>query len=817
MTLATRCRVGIVVALVALWGAPAVTQAQALTGRVTDAQGAVIVGAEVRAHREDGAAAQRTTTDATGSFRFDALAAGSFVIEIEAPGFRQQVQIRTLTDGRPATLDVQLEVAGIDEGVVVTATGLPQVTQATSKAITLIDAQEIHARNEATLTEIVRYTPGVQVRDNGGPGQLASMRIRGLRPDAAAVLVDGLRLRDAATAQGDVTSFMSTLNFVAADRVEVLRGSGSSLYGTNAVGGVVNIVSREGGSPTRGDAQIEAGSLGHFRARGAISGGVLSDRVTYSLGGVQWNVRDGLDGHDSARSTGAQGMLRYQFTPTTSLTARAFGSNDRVEINSSPTASGVPAANIPNAIIVDAIAVAPEEIERVNSGLPLNVGGATFIPGRDDPDNTRSSWFHTTALQYKQAWSPTLSWQGSYQRVHTSRTYISGSLGPGFQSATETLGEYVGDVDTIDGRAILQPAPWLGITAGYEFEREHYYDHQDDHRPAPFRVLTETAISQTAHAGFAAAQIALLDRRLQMSLSGRVQGFSLGTVDLSATGVESVYDSVPVDSPPRALTGDFSAVYFVEASDTKVRAHVGNAYRAPGLYERFGGGFSSDPVSGLIIFTPYGDPRLRPDRYLSFDAGVDQSAWRDRVKVSMTAFHVDVESLTAFDSSGGIRPNTDPYGRSLGYINGSGGFSRGVEVGVDARPTSAFGLSTSYTFTDAETDQDITVPGFFTVLGVFRHTGTMVVTANWTSRLDTTFDLFHGSQHYGSFFAAGRPRAYRFPGFTKAAVIAGYRLSSTPRALRVYAKVDNLLDSTYYQSGWRAPGRTAMAGLSFGI
>jgi len=183
----------------------------------------------------------------------------------------------------------------------------------------------------------------------------------------------------------------------------------------------------------------------------------------------------------------------------------------------------------------------------------------------------------------------------------------------------------------------------------------------------------------------------------------------------------------------------------------------------------------------------------------------------------MTAFHVDVESLTAFDSSGGIRPDTDPFGRSLGYVNGSGGFSRGLEFGVDARPTSTLSLSTSYTFTDAETNQDITVPGFYTVPGVFRHTATMVVTANWTSRLDTTFDLFHGSEHYGSFFAAGRPRAYRYPAFTKAAVIAGYRLSSAPRALRVYAKVDNLLDSTYYQSGWRAPGRTAMAGLSFGI
>ena len=139
-------------------------------------------------------------------------------------------------------------------------------------------------------------------------------------------------------------------------------------------------------------------------------------------------------------------------------------------------------------------------------------------------------------------------------------------------------------------------------------------------------------------------------------------------------------------------------------------------------------------------------------------------------------------------------------------------------MGLDARPTSGLRLSTSYTFTRAETNQDIVVPGFFKVTGVVGHTTTLVVTNRWTPRFDTTFDLFHASHHYGAFFAAGRPRAYRFPGFTKAAVIAGYRLSSSlPRALRAYVKVENLFNATYYQTGWRAPGRTVIAGLSLGI
>ncbi len=802
-------------ALLAGFLAPLTAEPAVLSGRVVDAQEAAIQGAGIRLLREDGAVVYQTTSGSEGNYRFDSVAAGTFVLDVQRRGFRRQVLVLTISADEPANLDVELDVAGVDESVVVTASGLPQVTRETSKALSTVGFEEIRDRNEATLTEIVRYTPGVQVRDNGGPGQLAQMRIRGLRPDATAVLVDGLRFRDASTAQADVTSFLSSLNFVATDRVEVLRGSGSSLYGTNAVGGVVNVVTREAGGPMKGEAQLEGGSLGQLRARGSIAGSAFDDRLRFSAGGLQWNVTDGLDGDDAARSTGGQGMIRFRLGERTSIAARVLASSNRVQLNVSPTASGIPSGNIPRETVVDALAVAPEEIDRINQGLPFDVSNATYFPGRNDPDSLRRSGFAASALWFRHAQSDRLGWQVTYQRVHTSRTFTNGPLGAGSQPAAETYGNSVGDVDTLDLRGVWTPAAFVTVTAGYELEREAYFDRQDNGLAPPRRIQTETRITQIANAGYASAELALFDRRLQVSFSGRIQAFSSEPLDLSAVGTPNPYEATELTSPPRAITGDVSAAYFIPRTGTKLRSHFGNAYRAPGLFERFGGGFSIDPVTGQVVFTAYGDPRLEPDRYRSFDIGIDQYLSRERFLLSASAFYVDVVSLTAFDSAGRIRPESDPFGRSLGYLNGSGGFSRGIELSLEARPSPTLRLFASYTHTRAESDQDLVVPDFFLLPAVFEHTATLVLTNRWNPRFDTTFDLFHGSEAYGTFFAAGQTRAYRYPAFTRAALIASFKL--LPRGdspLRVYVKIDNLFDQTYYQGGWRATGRTAVAGLS---
>jgi outer membrane receptor for ferrienterochelin and colicin len=189
-----------------------------------------------------------------------------------------------------------------------------------------------------------------------------------------------------------------------------------------------------------------------------------------------------------------------------------------------------------------------------------------------------------------------------------------------------------------------------------------------------------------------------------------------------------------------------------------------------------------------------------------------------RALLSATAFYNDVTSLTAFDASGAIRPDADPFGRSAGYHNSSGGFSAGLELGVEARPNDAVRVRASYTYTQAETEEDVTVPGFFRVPGVFRHTATFVATGRVSRRLDATCDLFYGSDSYSSFFAAGRSRAYRFPAFAKVAVVAGYRLlDAGRRSVRAYIETDNLFDTTYYEGGWRNPGRTIVAGVSAGF
>ncbi len=804
----------------ALWAAllatSAVAQSGAIRGRILDEQGGPVPGAVVTLQGNDASVRLVTTSGADGGYAFESLAGRDYIVEVIAPGFARATRRVTAGD----TADVTLRVTGIADAIVVTAAGAPQTADEVSKALTVIDRQEILDRNEFALYEALRVAPGIQILNNGGPGAFTQLRTRGLRPDATAILYDGLRFRDASTTQGDATSFMSNLNFVDFGRVEFLRGSGSSLYGTNAVGGVVNIVSNSGGGPTTGSLQLEGGGLGLFRGRFQLQGG-LGERFSYSFATTHLNVTQGVNGWTPTRSTGIQGTLRYDFTPNISLTGRVNASDDFVALQISPTTFGIPAANFPATGIIPARFLPADQVRRLIAGVPnaqIVWGDATVIPNRQDPDNRRSSNFATGAVIFNHTINPVVGYRVAWQRVHTARVFQNGPGGFGFQPITSNFLNYVGDIDTVDSRVNLQPARWLTLTAGYEFEREAYFDRQDNRIPDPRRrVDVQTNISQNAHAGYFQAQFRLLADRLQLSLSGRSQGFRLNRPTFIATGTTSAYANVQLKAPPTAYTGDISASYFIAESKTKLRAHVGNAYRAPALYERFGGGFFNNPATGVVNFTPYGDPFLAPDRYNSFDAGIDQYLFRDRLQVGITGFYTRVVQITAFDSSGVLNPATDPYGRSSGYINGSGGISRGVEASFNARPTATLTLNGSYTHTSAGTDRDVSARGFFGVFGVARHTFTLVANQTIGKRVNLNFDLAAYSKTYASLFAAGRARAFEVPGYVKADIMGSYTLPvGSDRSLRFYGKVENMFNRRYFTgNGWLAPGVVGLGGIAF--
>jgi iron complex outermembrane receptor protein len=780
-----------------------------LDGRVTDPDKSGVAGAAVTLIARDNRSRATVTTAGDGSFRFDRIAAGDYLIEVRASGFAKSVKavsIKSINE----RLDIALDVAALNDGVVVTASGTAQSVDEVSKAVTVIDARQIELRDEYSVLETLRAAPGLRVVQQGGPGAFATVQIRGLRSYDTGVLVDGLRFRDAADTQGSANGFISELNVVSLERVEVLRGSGSSLYGSNAIGGVVNLVTDSGGGRLRGHAQLEGGGLGLFRGRGAVAGGAMDDRLFYSAGLSHLNVANGVDGDDRARLTSLQGLLGYHFTPNVTLSGRVFANDAFTALNESP-ASAPGFAPPPPGSLVRAIPLSLDEQRRVEArGVPLtpdnyNRGDANFIPGLNDPDNRRKSNFFSGALNFTQRLNDRASYRLSYHRVDVNRSFLDGPRGLSMfgESDFTSIFDFAGDVDTFTSRVDLRLGGANLLTAGYEFERESYGDFSTDESPNPPRGSLD--IQQRSHAFFAQNQTRLLADRLQLSLAFRLQGF-----DLSAprfTGGAPSYVGVSFGAPPNAYTGDGSAAYLFRATNTKLRAHVGNGYRAPSLFERFGSSFFGS------AFTPLGDPRLKPERSIAVDGGIEQSFMRGRARVSATYFYTRLQNIINF---GSLSPD-DPFGRIIGgYQNLGGGLARGVELSAEISPAPSTNLFASYTYTNAD-QRSPNAAGRLAVPGVSDHLFTLVATQRFGRRVDVTFDLSAVSDYSFSLLTPSFDTLfYVFDGYVKADLVAGYTLPIDDRlSLRLYGKVENVFDRAYSESGFRAPGAYFIGGAAF--
>src|SRR5262249_12734813 len=161
-----------------------------------------------------------------GAYAFNNIAPGDYVVEVTAEGFTTFTSPALhLNRGQSLLNDVQLSIDSVSENVVVTASGSAQRVDETSKAITSLNQRGIEARRELTLSEALRGVPGLRIQQQGHLGGLTSIRMRGLRSFDTAVLLDGLRVRDASDINGSVAPLVPDLAFTNLDRVEILRGS----------------------------------------------------------------------------------------------------------------------------------------------------------------------------------------------------------------------------------------------------------------------------------------------------------------------------------------------------------------------------------------------------------------------------------------------------------------------------------------------------------------------------------------------------------------------------------------------------------------
>jgi vitamin B12 transporter len=225
-----------------------------------------------------------------------------------------------------------------DDAVVVTATRIPTRVSAVVGDVSVITREEIEQAGVSSLAEILQAQPGVEITQNGGLGTTQSVFLRGTGPTQSLVLVDGLRVGSATTG----TTAFQDITPSQIERIEIVRGPMSSLYGADAIGGVIQIFTRAEGGPVRPRASVGFGTY-HTQQYTAGIGGTAGD-TTFNVNAGYLSSRSFSAVNDPAspffqsdpdgyRNTSASARLSHRLTPDDELGGTLFWSSGRIHFD----------------------------------------------------------------------------------------------------------------------------------------------------------------------------------------------------------------------------------------------------------------------------------------------------------------------------------------------------------------------------------------------------------------------------------------------------------------------------------------------------
>ncbi|MFT6212579.1 MAG: vitamin B12 transporter [Alphaproteobacteria bacterium] len=182
----------------------------------------------------------------------------------------------------------------INADIIVTASKIAQTADTVGSAVTVLDRETLLKRGDRSVADSLSRVTGISLSRNGGVGGTTNIRIRGADQSQILVLIDGIRVSDAAT---PARAFdFSTLLVSDIERIEVLKGNQSSLYGADAIGGVISITTHKRETGIGGTAFMEGGSFGTVHGGASLRGG--NDNVTYGLS-VNHLQNDGFSRRDN--------------------------------------------------------------------------------------------------------------------------------------------------------------------------------------------------------------------------------------------------------------------------------------------------------------------------------------------------------------------------------------------------------------------------------------------------------------------------------------------------------------------------------------
>lgn len=532
------------------------------------------------------------------------------------------------------------DTAPVLPDVVVTATRIPTPVENIPAGVTVIDRAAIEAHGYNTLTDALADVPGLHVSPSGGPGGQASAFVRGANSNHVLVLRDGMPVTDAAEANSAYNFGIDTLSDI--ERIEIVRGPMAALYGSGAIGGVINLISRRGTEP---GVHWTGDIAGGYPAliRGAIGASGVQGPVDYALA-AETQSRRGYDSTPQRQSVYrdvAQGFrdriltLNLGYTPVegTRLSlylrgqAAYFGYNNLGGFDALGN-------NLPTFDDANTNGKATSLLGRAGGSTKLFDGAleSSLFAGQLQDDRRYQEPF--LSADPNQA--------SSDSRYHSYRTDVQWN---------NTL--------HLDGLAAVPGLSNSALTFGYEYTGDN----------AKSRSASDSAGGGYAtgfsgfmldHAAYAGLQTTVLDR---LVMTGQVRQ-------------DWVIDQNPT-------TWRVGGVYDLKEIATHLKLSYGTGFRAPSLFDRY----------GVDVYGFVGNPNLRPERSSGWEAGfttdVPGLARADLLTFGATYFDQRVRDLIE-----------TVFAPVYTEANVQSAHVHGIETEATLRPAAWLDLHATYTLLD---------------------------------------------------------------------------------------------------------------------
>jgi vitamin B12 transporter len=557
--------------------------------------------------------------------------------------------------------------------IVVSVSRVETPSSEVASSVTVVTREQIERRQLRTVQEVLQTAPGVTLVRTGGPGSATSVFLRGASSEHALVLLDGIELNDPSAPAGGYD--FATLGTAGIERLEVLRGPQSTIHGSSALGGVVNIVTRRGEGPPRVELLAEGGSYGTAAGSAAFLGAAagwswLATATRRTTDGFSAAPEDlGNDEADGSRTTGVELRMEGSAGPVRlSLLGHLDDSATDLDVTG-------PDGDDPNRRLDDRETAWKAEARSGEPGDAWRPAFAVTFANHDrrsfdDPDPT-----HPAALErgefegssWKIAWVNDLDLTSAVRVVAGAETEIEraattfrsdGEFGP-FESELE---KHSARTTGVFGELRAEPASAISLSAGVRMDDHDRFGAAVTARVAPVLRLasTGTRLRATWGTGFKAPTLFQLydpefgapdldPERSRGWDAGVDQTLGSGSVQLSATWFETRFEDLVTFEFPDGYHNENEAV--TRGIETSVAAIPARGFWLAASYTNTRAEAGTGPEAGLALIR-------RPRHQGSLDA-----SWTSRrgPEVSLGVRWVGEREDLDFSVFPSARVSLDPY------------------------------------------------------------------------------------------------------------------------------------------------------------